>query len=250
MRTPLIAGNWKMHKTAAEAAAFVRDFVPMVSDVSDVEIVLAPAFTSLAAVAALTAGTRVAVAAQNVHFEGEGAFTGEVSAKMLLEAGVTHAIIGHSERRQYFAETDATVNLKVKAALAAGLTPILCLGETLAEREADETFAVIERQLRGGLDGIPAAEADRIVVAYEPVWAIGTGRTASPEQAQEVHARLRALLTGIWNAGAAGSVRILYGGSVNPANVKSLMAQPDVDGGLVGGASLKPDAFSEIVKFR
>jgi triosephosphate isomerase len=250
LRTPLIAGNWKMYKTASEAAAFVRAFLPMVVDVADVEIVLAPAFTSLSTVAALTAGARIAVAAQNVHYENEGAFTGEVSPKMLREAGVTHAIIGHSERRQYFAETDATVNLKVKASLVAGLTPILCLGETLSEREAGQTFAVIERQLRGGLDGIPASDAARVVIAYEPVWAIGTGRTATPEQAQEVHGRLRALLADTWNEGAADSVRILYGGSVNPGNVKALMAQPDVDGGLVGGASLKPDSFSEIVKFR
>jgi triosephosphate isomerase len=250
LRTPLIAGNWKMYKTAAEATAFVRAFLPMIVDVADVEVVLAPPFTSLATVAALTAGARVAVAAQNVHFESEGAFTGEVSAKMLREAGVTHAIIGHSERRQYFAETDASVCLKVKAALAGGLTPILCLGETLAERESGQTFAVVERQLRGGLDGIPAADASRIVVAYEPVWAIGTGRTATPEQAQEVHARLRGLLALQWSDAAAASVRILYGGSVNPGNIKTLMAQPDIDGGLVGGASLKPDAFAEIVKFR
>ncbi len=240
-----------MYKTAAEATAFVRAFLPMIAGVTDVEILLAPAFTSLGTVAMLTAGSRIAVAAQNVHFETEGAFTGEVSARMLREAGVTHAIVGHSERRQYFAETDASVNLKVKAALAGGLTPILCLGETLAEREADQTFTVVERQLRGGLAGIPATDAGLLVIAYEPVWAIGTGRTATPEQAQEVHALLRALLGAFWHDdAAAASVRILYGGSVNPGNVKSLMAQPDIDGGLVGGASLKPDSFADIVKFR
>jgi triosephosphate isomerase len=250
LRTPLVAGNWKMHKTAAEAAAFVQAFLPLVADVGDVEIVLAPAFTSIAAVAALTAGSRVAVASQNVHFEAEGAFTGEVSAKMLLEAGATFAIVGHSERRQYFGETDATVNLRAKAALAAGLVPIACVGESLAEREAGETEAVVERQIRGALAGIPASDAARLVVAYEPVWAIGTGRTATPEQAQEVHGRLRALLADIWGADTAATVRILYGGSVNAGNARSLMAQPDIDGGLVGGASLKPDAFAEIVKFR
>jgi triosephosphate isomerase len=249
LRTPVIAGNWKMYKTAAEAVAFVRAFLPMIVDAAGVEVVLAPTFTSLSTVAALTSGTRIAVAAQNLHFEAEGAFTGEVSAKMLREAGATHAIIGHSERRQYFAETDASVNRKVKTALAAPLTPILCLGETLAEREGGQTFEVVERQLYGGLDGIPASEASRIIVAYEPVWAIGTGRTATPEQAQEVHARLRTLLSGLWGAEAAASVRIIYGGSVNPGNIRALMSQPDIDGGLVGGASLKPDSFADIVKF-
>jgi triosephosphate isomerase len=184
-----------------------------------------------------------------VHFASEGAFTGEVSAAMVKEAGATHAIIGHSERRQYFAETDESVNRKVRAALDADLTPIMCLGETLAERESGKTFEVVERQLRGGLSGVPASAAAKVVVAYEPVWAIGTGRTASPAQAQEVHALLRKGLAGAWGAGAAASVRILYGGSVKPDNVDTLMAQGDIDGALVGGASLKADSFARIVKF-
>ena len=250
MRTPLIAGNWKMYKTAGEAAAFVRGFLPLVSGVTGVEIVLAPHYLAIRAVADLVRGSGVGVASQNVHFAPEGAFTGEVSPAMVKEAGATHAIIGHSERRQYFAETDDSVNRKVKAALEAGLTPIMCLGETLAERESGKTFEVVERQLRGGLAGVPASASAKVVVAYEPVWAIGTGKTASPAQAQEVHALLRKGLSGTWGAGAAASVRILYGGSVKPDNVDELMAQADIDGALVGGASLKADSFARIVKFK
>jgi len=250
MRTPLIAGNWKMYKTAAEAQAFARAFVPLVSGVKDVAIVLAPPYLAIRAVADAVRGSGVGVASQNVHFAPEGAFTGEVSAAMVKEAGATHAIIGHSERRQYFAETDDSVNRKVKAALAADLTPIMCLGETLAERESGKTLEVVERQLRGGLSGVPATAAAKVVVAYEPVWAIGTGKTASPAQAQEVHAALRKGLSGIWGAGAAASVRILYGGSVKPDNVDTLMAQGDIDGALVGGASLSADSFARIVKFK
>jgi len=250
MRTPLIAGNWKMYKTAAEAAAFAREFLPLVSGVKGVEIVLAPPYLAIRAVADLVRGSGVGVASQNVHFAPEGAFTGEVSPAMVKEAGATHAIVGHSERRQYFAETDDSVNRKVKAALEAGLTPIMCLGETLAERESGKAFEVVERQLRGGLSGVPASSAAKVVVAYEPVWAIGTGKTASPAQAQEVHAVLRKGLSGTWGAVAAASVRILYGGSVKPDNVDELMAQGDIDGALVGGASLKPDSFAKIVKFK
>ncbi len=250
MRTPLIAGNWKMYKTAAEAAAFVKAFLPLVSGVKGVEIVLAPPFLAIRAVADLARGNGVGVASQNLHFAPEGAYTGEVSAAMVKEAGATHAIIGHSERRQYFAETDDSVNRKVKAALDAGLTPIMCLGETLVEREAGTTFEVVERQLRGGLSGVPASAAAKVVVAYEPVWAIGTGKTASPAQAQEVHAVLRKGLSGTWGAAAAAAVRILYGGSVKPDNVDTLMAQEDIDGALVGGASLKADSFARIVKFK
>ena len=249
MRTPLIAGNWKMYKTAAESAAFVRDFLPLVAGVRGVEIVLAPSYLALRAVADLARGSGVGVASQNVHFAPEGAFTGEVSAAMLKEAGATHAIIGHSERRQYFAESDESVNRKVKAALEAGLAPIMCLGETLAEREAGKTFEVVDRQLRGGLAGVPAAAAGKVVVAYEPVWAIGTGKTATPAQAQEVHAFLRKGLAAAWSADGAGTVRILYGGSVKPDNIDTLMAQGDIDGALVGGASLKADSFARIVKF-
>ncbi|MGE5188586.1 MAG: triose-phosphate isomerase [Gemmatimonadota bacterium] len=249
MRTPLIAGNWKMYKTAAEAAAFAREFLPLVSGVSGVEIVLAPPYLAIRAVADAVRGSGIGVASQNVHFAPEGAFTGEVSPGMVKEAGATHAIIGHSERRQYFAETDEAVNRKVKAALEAGLTPIMCLGETLAERESGKTFDVVERQLRDGLSGVPASAAAQVVVAYEPVWAIGTGRTATPAQAQEVHALLRKGLAGAWGTGAAASVRILYGGSVKPDNVDTLMAQGDIDGALVGGASLKAESFARIVKF-
>ncbi|RJP22266.1 MAG: triose-phosphate isomerase [Deltaproteobacteria bacterium] len=249
MRVPVIAGNWKMFKTAGESEGFVRAFLPLVAGVSGVEIVIAPPFPSIAAVAGLTRGTAVGVASQNVHFENEGAFTGEVSPRMVADAGATHCIIGHSERRQYFAETDDSVNRKVRAAMAAGLTPILCLGETLAERESGKTFDVVLRQLRGALKDIPAADASRIVVAYEPVWAIGTGKTASPAQAQEVHAFLRRSLAELWG-GAAASVRLLYGGSVKPDNIAELMAKEDIDGALVGGASLSPESFAKIVKFK
>lgn len=248
MRTPVIAGNWKMYKTAAEASAFVKEFLPLVAGVQGVEIVLAPPFPSLSVVAALTAGTNVGAASQNVHFASEGAYTGEVSPAMVKETGAKYAIIGHSERRQYFAESDDSVNRKVKAALAAGLVPVMCLGETLAEREAGKTFGVAERQLRAGLAEIAAAEAPKVVVAYEPVWAIGTGKTATKEQAQEVHAFLRRTLKELFGD-AAKAIRILYGGSVKPENISELMAQPDIDGALVGGASLKAASFASIVKF-
>ncbi|MDD5761470.1 MAG: triose-phosphate isomerase [bacterium] len=248
MRAPVIAGNWKMYKTAGEAAAFVRAFLPLVSGVRGVEIVLAPPYLSIAAVAGLVKGSGIGVASQNVHFADEGAFTGEVSARMLAEAGATHCIIGHSERRQYYAETDDAANRKVRAALAAGLTPILCVGEMLPDREGGKTFDVVGRQLDGGLKEIPAAPASRVIVAYEPVWAIGTGKTATPAQAQEVHAFLRGRVKELWGS-AADSVRILYGGSVKPDNIAALMANDDIDGALVGGASLSPESFAKIVKF-
>ncbi len=248
MRTPFIAGNWKMYKTAAEGVEFVRAFLPLVAGVKGVDIVLAPTFLALPAVASAVRGTNVSAASQNVHFASEGAYTGEVSPAMVRDAGASYAIVGHSERRQYFAETDASVNRKARACLAAGLVPIVCIGETLAEREAGKTIEVVKRQLEGGIDAIPAADAARIVAAYEPVWAIGTGKTATPAQAQEVHGVLRGILRDAW--GAAGeAVRILYGGSVKPDNVDELMAQPDIDGALVGGASLKPESFARIVKF-
>ncbi|MBI5341991.1 MAG: triose-phosphate isomerase [Deltaproteobacteria bacterium] len=248
MRTPVIAGNWKMFKTAGESSVFVKEFLPLVAGIKGVEIVLAPSFLSLSAVAALTAGTNAGVASQNVHFAAEGAYTGEVSPGMVKDAGAKYAIVGHSERRQYFAETDESVNRKVKAALAAGLVPIMCLGETLTERESGKTFQVVERQLRAGLSEIAAATAPKVIVAYEPVWAIGTGKTATKEQAQEVHAFLRRILKELF--GDAGlAIRILYGGSVKPENISELMAQPDIDGALVGGASLKAASFASIVKF-
>ncbi len=250
MRVPVLAGNWKMYKTAGEAEAFVREFLPLAAEAAGVEIVLAPAFTALSAVAALVRGTGIGVACQNLHFAPEGAYTGEVSAAMARDAGATHAILGHSERRQYFAETDDSVNRKIRAARAAGLTPIFCLGETLAEREAGATFDVVEGQLRKGLAEVHAEAAEGILVAYEPVWAIGTGRTATPGQAQEVHAFLRGRLAQAWGTGAASRVRILYGGSVKPENIADLMAMEDIDGALVGGASLSPASFASIVKFR
>jgi len=250
MRTPVIAGNWKMYKTPHEAEGFVRDFLPRVRAVSGVEIVLAPPFPSLCAVAAMTRNTNVVVASQNLHHADEGAYTGEVSPRMVKESGAKYAILGHSERRQYFGETDESVNRKVRAAQRAGLIPILCVGETLEEREAGNTFPVVERQLRGGLAEVPASSAGTILVAYEPVWAIGTGKTATPEQAQEVHAFLRGILATLWGDAAAGAVRILYGGSVKPENVSDLMAREDIDGGLVGGASLSPESFEHIVKFQ
>jgi triosephosphate isomerase len=249
MRVPVIAGNWKMYKTAGEAAAFVKAFLPLVAGVRGVDIVLAPPFPAIAAVADLVRGSGVGVASQNVHFADEGAYTGEVSPRMVKDAGATHCIIGHSERRQYYAEDDDSANRKVRAALAAGLTPIFCLGETLAMREAGKTFNVVEGQLGGGLRDVPAAEGPRVIVAYEPVWAIGTGVTATPEQAQEVHAFLRGRLQGLWGAVAA-SVRILYGGSVKPDNIAALMAKGDIDGALVGGASLAAESFARIVKFK
>jgi len=250
MRTPVIAGNWKMYKTPSEAERFVEAFLPRVMGVSGVEIVIAPPFTSLSAVAALTRNTNVEVASQNLHFADEGAYTGEVSSRMVKESGAKYAILGHSERRQYFGETDESVNRKLRAAREAGLIPILCIGETLAEREAGDTFRVVERQLRGGLAEVPASAADTILVAYEPVWAIGTGKTATPEQAQEVHAFLRGILASLWGEEAAVAVRILYGGSVKPGNISDLMSRKDIDGGLVGGASLSPESFEQIVKYR
>jgi triosephosphate isomerase len=247
MRVPVIAGNWKMNKTAAESAAFAKAFLPLVAGVSGVEIVLAPPFPSIAPLAAALSGSGVGVASQNVHFAAEGAYTGEVSPAMVKDAGATYCIVGHSERRQYFAETDESVNRKVRATLAAGLTPIFCLGETLEEREAGKAFDVVSRQLREGIREIGAAEAPKVILAYEPVWAIGTGKTATPEQAQEIHAFLRMQMKGIWGD-AAAAVRILYGGSAKPDNVAALLAKEDIDGGLVGGASLFPETFAWIVK--
>lgn len=249
MRVPVLAGNWKMYKTAGDALAFAKAFLPLVAGVSGVEIVLAPPFPSIAPLAFAVRGSGVRVASQNVHFAEEGAYTGEVSARMVKDAGASHCIVGHSERRQYFAETDESVNRKVHAALAASLTPIACVGETLAEREAGKTFEVVSRQLREGLRGIPAAEAPKVILAYEPVWAIGTGKTATPSLAQEVHAFLRARMRELW-ADAAAGVRVLYGGSVKPDNIADLMAKEDIDGALVGGASLSPESFARIVKFK
>jgi triosephosphate isomerase (TIM) len=250
MRTPLIAGNWKLFKTLSEATKLIEDLKPLISKVNDVEVVVAPVFTAIAVTARVAKGSTIMVAAQDCYWEEEGAFTGEVSPKLLMDAGCTHVIIGHSERRQYFGETDQTVNRKTKAALTVGLTVLLCVGESLVERESNSTFDVIETQVRGGFDGIPASLLSKLVIAYEPVWAIGTGKTASDEQAQEVHAFIRNLMIQMYSKSDADNMRILYGGSVKPDNIKGLMEQADIDGALVGGASLKADLFAGIVCFR
>ncbi len=238
-----------MNKSTGEAVAFARELVPKVAGVGEVDIVLAPPYTSLASLTAELSGTGIKVAAQNLHFADSGAYTGEVSAGMLLDLGVTHVIIGHSERRQYFGEEDDTVNLKVKAAIAKGLVPIVCVGETLEEREKGETKNVVRIQAEGGLRDVSFTDPSSLVIAYEPVWAIGTGKTATPDQAQEVHEFIRGLLVNLFGEEAARSIRILYGGSVTPDNIKSLMAEADIDGGLVGGASLSPASFEKLVKF-
>jgi triosephosphate isomerase (TIM) len=248
MRRKLIAGNWKMYKTVAEAVALVEEIKKGAAGAPG-DTLVAPPFTAIAAVVAAAKGSPVAVAAQNMHFEKEGAFTGEVSAPMLVDAGVTHVILGHSERRQYFAETDDGVAKKTKAALATGLLPISCVGETLAEREAGRTMEVVGRQMDAILAAVTADEAKKVVIAYEPVWAIGTGKVATPEQAQEVHAFIRSRIAAKHGQPVADVLRILYGGSVKPDNVKGLMALPDVDGALVGGASLKADSFLKLVHY-
>ena len=246
MRRSFVAANWKMHKTVQEAVAYAHDFVPRVEAITDVDIVIAPPFLALPALVEATANSRVLVAAQNVHTAPHGAFTGEVSLGMLQGSGVTLVIIGHSERRQLFGETDAGVNTKTRATIDAGLTPIVCVGETLEEREADRTFDVLDRQVRDGLAGLSAGQVAALVVAYEPVWAIGTGRNATPDQADEAHRHIRQQLASQFGD-AAAACRVIYGGSVKPGNVAELSARPDVDGALVGGASLDPASFAEIV---
>jgi triosephosphate isomerase len=248
MRTPVMAGNWKMYKTARQAAETIRTLAEAVKGVPGVEVVICPPFTALSAAVEAAKGSPVAIGAQDWYWEKEGAFTGEVAVPMIADLGCSHCIVGHSERRQFFGETDATVDRKVEAVLGAGLTCIACVGETLQEREAGQTFAVLERQVRNGLTRHLASS--RLIVAYEPVWAIGTGKTASPAQAQEAHAFIRQVAAQVASTAAAQAVRILYGGSVKPDNVAQLMAQPDVDGGLVGGASLDAASFAKIVRFR
>jgi triosephosphate isomerase len=249
-RRPIIAGNWKMNMTATQARELASKLIPLVSGVKDRDIVLAPTFTSLQTVAEAIKGTNMALAAQNLFWEDKGAFTGEISAEMLLDAGCKYVIIGHSERRQYFHETDKTVNKKVRQALNKGLLPIVCVGELLSEREAGKANEVIERQVVGALKDVTAAEMQKIVVAYEPVWAIGTGKTATPDQANEIHAFIRSKVKAMYAAEVAESLRIQYGGSVTPDNVSQLMAKPDIDGALVGGASLKPESFAALVTFK
>jgi len=249
VRTPLVVANWKMHKTVAESLDFARALAPKLEGLRGVEVAVAPPFTALAPLRDALAGTPIALAAQNAHFEKSGAFTGEISVPMLVELGVRYVILGHSERRQLFAESDEIVARKVVAAHAAGLRPILCVGEVLAERESGRTFDVLGRQIAGSLAGADASLGARLVVAYEPVWAIGTGRTATPAQAQEAHAFLRVRLADRFGA-AASAIRIQYGGSVKPDNAAELLAQPDIDGALVGGASLDPESFSAIIRSR
>jgi len=247
-RRKFVCGNWKMHKTASEARALVREVRAAAETLAEhVDIAVAPPFTALWAAAAELAGSRIGLAAQNSFFEPQGAFTGEVSAAMLKDAGCAFVLVGHSERRQFFGETDETVSRKVRAALGSGLHPIVCVGETLPEREGGRTLEVVGRQVRAGLSGLSAADVGRLTVAYEPVWAIGTGKTATSAQAQEVHAAIRAILRELAPAAVDG-VRIQYGGSVKPDNAAELMSQPDVDGALVGGASLKASDFVQIVK--
>ena len=247
MRLPFIAANWKMHKTVHESVVFVKEFRSMVKDIDDVEIVVAPPFTAVHAVAEAARNTTVGVAGQNIHAEKQGAFTGEVSAPMLKEAGAEYVIIGHSERRRLFQETDESVNQKLVAALGAKLAPIVCIGETLEEREANGTLEVLDRQIKRGLDGLTGEQVGSLVLAYEPVWAIGTGRNATPAQAGEAHAHIRSRLRGWFGGDAAEGCHVIYGGSVKPDNVHELMLHGDVDGALVGGASLDVRGFFDIV---
>jgi triosephosphate isomerase (TIM) len=246
MRRPFIAANWKMNKTLPEAGEFMAKFIPEVKDTTGVDIVIAPPFTVLGIAAAALRGTNILLAAQDVFYEEKGAYTGEISPLMLVDLGCAFVIVGHSERRQYFHETDDTVNRKIKAAQKAGLGVIFCIGESLEEREAGKTFDILNRELEKGLDGVPPA---KMVLAYEPIWAIGTGKTATPPQAQEAHAYIRERLN-ILYGNQSDELCILYGGSVTPDTVDSLMACQDIDGALVGGASLKAESFSKIVKFR
>jgi triosephosphate isomerase (TIM) len=248
-RTPLLAGNWKMCGTGPEAIALVDALLPLIAGIRDREVLVAPPFTALVPVAARIAGTAVRLAGQNLYWEDRGAFTGEISGPMLVAAGCTHVILGHSERRQLFGELDDSIGRKVQAALRAGLTPIVCVGETLAEHESGLTLEVVARQVRGALVDLEPSSLADIVLAYEPVWAIGTGKVATPGQAQDVHASIRALLASISAPSVAARIRILYGGSVKPDNVDALMRQPDIDGALVGGASLQAADFARIVAF-
>jgi triosephosphate isomerase len=247
MRLPFIAGNWKMFKTVHETVVFVKELRTAVRDVTGVEIVVAPPFTAVHAAAEAARNTNIGVAAQDLYWEKEGAFTGEVSATMVKEAGAEYVIIGHSERRRLFGETDAIVNRKTAAALAADLTPIVCIGETLEEREANATFDVLDRQVKEGLDRLSGAQIAELVIAYEPVWAIGTGRHATAAQAGEAHAHIRKRLRQWFGGDAADHCHVIYGGSVKPDNIRDLIAEPDVDGALVGGASLEVRSFQEIV---
>jgi len=249
MRRPFLAGNWKMNKTPAEASRLAKDLLALIADVRDRDIVFCPAFPCLAEVASVLKGTNVHLGAQNMHFEESGAYTGEVSADMLLSAGAEYVILGHSERREYFGEDNGIVNKKLKKALAKGLGPIVCVGEKLEEREAGRAEPVVEDHVRGAFAGLSEEEAARVTIAYEPVWAIGTGKTATPDDADAMHAHIRKVLRSLYSPALAEGVRIQYGGSANDKNIDELMRMPNIDGALVGGASLKAESFARIVKF-
>ncbi len=248
MRRPMIAGNWKMYKDLTEAVELTNGIKRGVYRIDNVDIVVCPPFTNLGEVSEMVLNSEVALGAQNCHWEKEGAYTGEVSVGMLKSVGCRYVIIGHSERRKYFGETDETVNKKLKASLAGGLIPIVCVGETLEEREASRTIEVVKTQVVGGLKGLGEEALEKLIIAYEPVWAIGTGKTATPEQAQEVHAMIRKLLADLYSKEFSSSIRVLYGGSVKPDNIEELMKAEDIDGGLIGGASLKADGFADMIK--
>jgi triosephosphate isomerase len=248
MRKPIIAGNWKMYKDVNQAVELANEIKRAAFDVENVDIVICPPFTNLSDVGEMLVESNVGLGAQNCYWETEGAFTGEISVPMIKSVGCSYVIIGHSERRKYFGETDETVNKKVKAAIDGGLSPIMCVGETLEEREAGKTLDVVKTQVTGGLKGFDEEYLDPLIIAYEPVWAIGTGKTATPDQAQEVHAMIRSLLEEMYSASLSESRCILYGGSVKPDNIEELMKEEDIDGGLIGGASLKSESFVDIIK--
>jgi len=249
MRKPIIAGNWKMHNTGAQGVALVTELAKLTADATNVDIVVCPTFTTLSTVASALTGTKIHLGAQNMHWEKKGAFTGEITAEMLTDVCCEYVLVGHSERRQYFAETDATVNKKVKAALEAKLVPIMCVGESLEEREAGTTETLVGQQVRLGLEGLTAEQVATVVIAYEPIWAIGTGRTATSDQANDVCAFVRRTVAEVFGQETADKTRIQYGGSVKADNIAELMGKSDIDGALVGGAALDPVGFSKIVKF-
>jgi len=249
-RKPLIAGNWKLFKTGVEAVETAKKLVSLVGQKNTVDIMIAPPFTALSMVAPVLQNTNIGLSAQNMHWAKNGAYTGEISSEMLVSAGCQYVILGHSERRQYFHETDEDINQKIHAAIEAGLKPVFCVGETENERNLNKTFSVLDNQIEIGLKGTDIDQAINIVIAYEPVWAIGTGKTATDDQAQEVHAYLRKRISDLFNPEVASAMRILYGGSVKPKNIKGLMAMPDIDGALVGGASLDAEQFSAIIKYQ
>ena len=249
-RRPLMAGNWKMYKTPEEAAETARQLVERVADAGDVDIMIAPTFTALAPVFRVIQNSPVTLGAQNLFWENEGAYTGEISAPMLKSVGCQYCIIGHSERRQYFGETDETVNKRIQAAIRVGLKPVFCVGETEKERESEQTFSVLDKQVKNGLKGLALDQLKTLIIAYEPVWAIGTGKTATDGQAQEVHQFIRSMMKKNFDSALSDSIRILYGGSVKPDNIEGLMSMPDIDGALVGGASLDAESFSQIIRFK